>query len=198
MRGLAASLGILPKVLVGIGMGASLAFAYLAQAERAELPARVVVHTPAYYPGAIRPTARWAVKLLTSPAIFPLVAGILGYPAVREQFVRRLTAAPDGADHAVRSLIEDVDRASLRVFRGLARDMVRVDFRPILRTLDLPTLALVAEHDPFVYATEVSRLGRWMGNAQVVVQRDVAHGWTARAIEEQNQLLAEFLSPSSS
>jgi pimeloyl-ACP methyl ester carboxylesterase len=196
MRELAVSLGVLPKVLVGLGMGASLALTYLMQSGNEGVPKRIVLHTPAYYPGAIRPKARWATRFLASPVIFPMVAGILSHPAVREQFVRRLTAAPSADDHVIRSLLEDVDRASLRVLRGLASDMVRSDFRPLLGRMHAPTLAIVAEHDPFVYATEIMQLSTRFENVQVVVQRDVAHGWTANAIEQQNALLADFLSPS--
>ena len=190
---LTARMRVTPQILIGLGMGASLALAYLGQAARATLPARVVLHTPAYYPGAIRPAARRAVRLLTSPALFPLIAGLLGHPAVRQQFVHRLIAAPHAVDQEIRMLMEDVQRASLAVLRGLARDMVRVDFRPLLRGLGVPTLALVGEHDPFVRAAEVSRLSSIMQNATVVVQRQVAHGWTESAIREQNALLAEFL-----
>src|SRR5262249_27988928 len=88
---------------------------------------------------------------------------------------------------------EDFCRASLPVLRGLVRDMLRRDFRPLLRTVATPTLVIVGAHDPFVRAPAALALGTLMPAARVVMQRDLGHGWTAQAIAEQHAELAQFL-----
>ncbi|HLH26216.1 MAG TPA: alpha/beta fold hydrolase [Chloroflexota bacterium] len=184
-----------PRILVGLGMGASLALAYLQVAPPAARAAltHVVLHTPAYCPAAIRPAFCWGVPLLTAGPVFAVVQRLLRRPDVLDWYVQRFVAGPDVPAADVRLLSEDLRRASLPVLAGLARDMVRADFRPLLQGCATPLLALVAENDPFVYPAVVARLATLMPAARVVVQRDVGHGWTPAAIAEQQRLLAEFL-----
>lgn len=188
-----------PRVLIGLGMGASLALAYLARsaAARSSLT-RLVLHTPAYCPSVVRPVVRRTVALLTSPLAFHLARPLLDPPAVRTWFARRLFLAPATPPDDARLLEEDFRRASLDVLRGLTRDMLQVDFRPLLATISTPTLAIVSEADPFVVCQRVEDLATLMPHARVAVQRGLAHGWTPAAIAEQNRLLAEFLSGGSS
>jgi pimeloyl-ACP methyl ester carboxylesterase len=201
LHALVAELAAPPQVLVGLGLGASVALAYLEVASPAAAgpvsspPAltHLILHTPAYYPGAIRPAFRWGVRLLGAWPLFPLVRLVLDRPGSREWFVRHLIEGPDMPAEDARLLREDFRRASLSVLRGLARDLVRADFRPLLRQCAVPTLALVSENDPFVYPAAVERLATLMPHATVVVQRGLAHGWTTEAIAEQRRLLARFL-----
>jgi pimeloyl-ACP methyl ester carboxylesterase len=199
LHALVAELEAPPRVLVGLGLGASVALAYLrveASLPRGSAPpplTHLVLHTPAYYPGAIRPAFRWGVQVLGAPPVFAAVRGLLGHPAFLDWFLRHVVEGPDVRPEDARLLREDFQRASLPVLRGLARGLARADFRPLLRVRATPTLVLVAANDPFVYAARVERLGTLMPRARVVVQRGLAHGWTADAIAEQNRLLAQFL-----
>jgi pimeloyl-ACP methyl ester carboxylesterase len=207
LHALVAELAAPPQVLVGLGLGASVALAYLEVASPAAASptatagpvsprlalTHLILHTPAYYPGAVRPAFRWGVRLLGAWPLFPLVRLVLDRPRCREWFVRHLIEGPDVPAEDARLLREDFRRASLPVLRGLARDLVRADFRPLLRRCAVPTLALVSENDPFVYPAAVEQLATLMPRATVVVQRGLAHGWTAAAIAEQRRLLARFL-----
>ncbi len=194
VHALTAELRAPPRILVGLGLGASVAMAYLAVAGRADPPlTHLVLHTPPYYPGAIRPVFRHAARLLTTPPLFAVVRGLHAQPRFRDWYLRRLVEGPDVPAEAARLLREDFERTSLAVLRGLVRDQVRADFRRLLRGCRAPTLAIVAENDPFVYPAEVERLAALMPRATVVVQRHVGHGWTPEAVAEQNALLATFL-----
>jgi pimeloyl-ACP methyl ester carboxylesterase len=196
LHALVAELDAPPRTLVGLGMGASVAMAYLeVAAERAQRTpiTRLVLHTPAYYPGAIRLAFRWGVRVVGSPPMFAVARRLLSRPDFLDWYVRHVVQGPDTPAADAQLLSEDFQRASLPVLRGLARDMVRHDFRPLLQTLDTPTLIVVAENDQFVYPAEIERLGSLMPRARVGVQRNVGHGWTADAIAEQNRWLAEFL-----
>jgi magnesium chelatase accessory protein len=193
LHALVAELGAPPTTVIGLGLGASVALAYLAVAPPGTPPlAALVLHTPAYYPGAVRPLFRCGVPLLAAPPVFAVARRALEHPRVQAWYLRRLVASPD-APAATAELAADLRRASLSVLRGLARDAVRADFRPLLRACPTPTLAIVAEHDPFVRADAVLALAALMPCAEVLVQRGVGHGWTAAAIEEQQRALARFL-----
>jgi pimeloyl-ACP methyl ester carboxylesterase len=196
LHALVAELDAPPRTLVGLGMGASVAMAYLeVAAEMAPRPplTRVVLHTPAYYPGAIRPAVRWGVRVVGAPPLFAVARRLLGRPDFLDWYVRHVVEGPDAPEADVQLLSEDFQRASLPVLRGLARDMVGHDFRPLLQTLETTTLIVVAENDQFVFPAEIERLGSLMPRARVGVQHNVGHGWTADAIAEQNRWLAEFL-----
>jgi pimeloyl-ACP methyl ester carboxylesterase len=185
-----------PRTLVGLGMGASVALAYLeVAAETAPRPAvtRVVLHTPAHYPGAIRPAFRWGVQIVGAAPLFAVARRLLGRPDFLDWYVRHVVQGPDVPAEDARLVSEDFQRASLPVLRGLAQDLVRHDIRPVLRELDTTTLVVVAEHDQFVYPAAIERLATLMPRARVAVQRNVGHGWTAEAIAEQNHWLGEFL-----
>ncbi len=194
LHALMAELGLAPRVLGGLGLGASIALAYL-QVRQEALAAteRLVLYAPAYYPGAIRPAFRWGVRVLGAPLVFPLVRHLFEHPEFQRWYLEHVVQGPDAPEEDVRLLREDFQRASLPTLRGLARDVVRADFRPLLAACQAATLALVAEEDPFVYHTEVRRLERLMPRVTVVVQPDLGHGWTAAAIEEQNAHLGRFL-----
>jgi pimeloyl-ACP methyl ester carboxylesterase len=196
LHGLVGELDAPPRTLIGLGLGASVALAYLEVA--ASAPAKpplthLVLHTPAYYPGAIRPGFRWGVRVIGSAPVFAVVGRLLARPDVLDWYVRNVVQGPDVPAEDARLLSEDFRRASLPVLRGLARDMVRADYRSLLRQTDTPTLAIVAEHDQFVYAEAVAALERLMPRARVEVQRNVGHGWTPEAIGEHRQWLGEFL-----
>jgi pimeloyl-ACP methyl ester carboxylesterase len=193
---LVAELDAPPRTLVGLGLGASVAMAYLEVAvEMVPKPpiTRVVLHTPAYYPGAIRPAFRWGVRVVGARPLFAVARRLLGRPDFLDWYVRHVVESPDAPAADVQLLSEDFRRASLPVLRGLARDMVQHDFRPLLQTLPTSMLVVVAENDQFVYPAEIERLETLMPRARVGVQRNVGHGWTADAIAEQNRWLAEFL-----
>src|SRR5581483_4104201 len=159
-----------PRILVGLGMGASVAMAYLQVAPPAAVAAltHVVLHTPAYYPGAVRPAFRWGVRVATTPPVFAVLQRLLSRPDLLDWYVRHVVQGPDVPEEDVRLLSEDFRRASLPVLRGIARDMVRADFRPTLRGLATPTLAIAAENDPFVYPAEIEKLERLLPRARVV------------------------------
>jgi len=193
LHALMAELGARPTTLIGLGLGASVALAYLEVAPPDAPPlAALVLHTPAYYPGAIRPVFRWGVPLLAVPPVFALARRVLEHPRFQAWYLHKLVASPDAPAEAD-ELAEDFRRASLPVLRGLARDLVRADFRPLLRRCPTPTLAMVAEHDPFVRADAVLALATLMPRAEVLVQRGIGHGWSEAAIEEQQRVLARFL-----
>lgn len=182
-----------PSILVGLGLGASLALTLVQQRPAAAHMVRgLVLHTPAYYPGAVRPAFRWGVPVGTSEPVFGVLSRALRHPRLRDAVMRALEG-PNVPSEDARLLREDFDRASLEVLRWLARDVIRVDFRPLLSALPAPTLVIVSEHDPFVYASEMQRLGALMPNAQVLVQGRLMHGWTEDAIVQQREILAHFL-----
>ena len=110
-----------------------------------------------------------------------------------EALGRRGKRLPDVSPDEARTLREDYQHASLPVLRGLALDMVRADFRSVLRTQRAPTLIMAAENDPFVDLRELRRLAELMPRARVAVQPALAHGWTAEAVAEQRRWLADFL-----
>jgi pimeloyl-ACP methyl ester carboxylesterase len=194
LHALAAELDTPPRIVVGLGLGASVAMAYLETAAAAAPPlTHLVLHTPAYYPAAVKPGFRWAVHVLGSPPVFAVVGGLLGRPDIRDWYLQHFVQGEGMPADDARLLREDFSRTSLPVLRGLARDLVRADFRPRLQACPTPTLVLVAEEDPFVYPAEVARLGELMPCATVVVQRNIGHGWTEAAIAEQNATLARFL-----
>lgn len=182
-----------PSILVGLGLGASLALALLQQQPAgADLVRCLVVHTPAYYPGAVRPAFRWGVPVGASGPVFGVLSRALGRPRLRNAVMRALEG-PNVPPEDARLLREDFDRTSLEVLRWLAGDAIRGDFRPLLSALPIPTLAIVSERDPFVYASEMQRLRDLMPNAQVLVQGGLMHGWTEDAIVQQRDALAHFL-----
>lgn len=195
LRTLVSELDAPPRLVVGLGLGASVALTYVERAGHLEAPplAGLVLHTPAYHPGALRPAVRWAVRAATAPGIFMALRGPLASRSVRDRFVGRFIEGPGTPAEDAQALREDFRRASLSVLRGLLRDMVRADFRPLLRSLETPTLAIASQYDPFVYASEVERLAFLMPSVTVAVQPDLSHGWTPEAIVEQNRLLARFL-----
>jgi hypothetical protein len=125
--------------------------------------------------------------------VFAVARRLLGRPDFLDWYVRHVVESPDAPAADVQLLSEDFRRASLPVLRGLARDMVQHDFRPLLQTLPTSMLVVVAENDQFVYPAEIERLETLMPRARVGVQSNVGHGWTADAIAEQNRWLAEFL-----
>ncbi len=197
LHALMAELAQPPRILIGLGFGASVGMAYLAvesPSGAAEPPlTHLVLHTPAYYPGAIRPVFRYGVRALGSGPVFPLVRGLLEHPRFRAWYLQQMVEGPDVAPAEAQVLREDFERASLPVLRGLARDIVRADFRPLLRHLATPTLAIVAAADQFVFPREVEKLAALMPHARVVVQANLGHGWTADAVAEHHRLLAAFL-----
>jgi pimeloyl-ACP methyl ester carboxylesterase len=199
LRALTADLQAPPRIVIGLGFGASVALAYLqllrAAPPSAALPAltHLVLYAPAYYPGAIQPSVRRAVRLLSTPPVFGVARALLEQPRFQAWYLDHVAQGPDVPAEDTRLLREDFRRASLPVLRGLARDVVRADFRPLLRTCLTPTLALIGERDPFVRTAAVEGLPRLMPHASAVVQRGLAHGWTPTAVAEQNRLLAEFL-----
>jgi pimeloyl-ACP methyl ester carboxylesterase len=182
------------RVIVGLGLGASLALTYLRRDLAApEGLAAVILHTPPYHPGAFRRPVRWAIRTLASRGIFALTQGILGHPRVTDWYVRSFVRAPGTPPEETTALQEDFRRASLPVLRGLTADAMRADFRPLLHEIRAPTLAIVSEHDPFVYPAEIERLSTLMRDVRVVVQKEIAHGWTAAAVAQQNEIIAGFL-----
>ena len=207
LHALVADLDAPPRVLVGLGLGASLALAYLQVAAEASHPGarwtpphrptppltHLVLYAPAYYPGAIRPAFRRGVELLAAPPIFPVVRAVLEHPRFQAWYLDRVVQGPDVPPEDAQLLREDFHRASLPVLRGLARDIVRADFRPLLRATPTSTLAIVADSDPFVDAAAVEHLGTLMPHAAVAVQRGLGHGWTPEAIAEHCVLLTRFL-----
>lgn len=194
VHALLAELAVAPVTVVGLGLGASVALAWLATRQASmPLPAQLVLHTPAYYPGAIRPAFRYGVPLLTAAPLFPPVRGLLAQPRVQDWWLDRLVPSSDAPPADAALLREDLRRVALPVLRALARDLVRADFRPLLRALPVPTLALVAERDPFVDPAAVLALTDLMPDAEVVVQRGSGHGWSDAAINEQNRVLGRFL-----
>ncbi|MPZ15332.1 MAG: alpha/beta fold hydrolase [Chloroflexi bacterium] len=185
-----------PEVLIGLGLGTSVALAYLDAADASgarPLLDRLVLHTPPAWPGAVRPAVRWGVSLLGSPVLFPLLQLILLRQAVRDWYVRTLVAGPDMSDEDLHELREDFSRASLRVLRGLAVDAVRADFRPLLSEVQAPTLVLAGDGDPFVEVARLRQLETIMPRATVVVQPEAGHGWTQDTVAEHQRLLAQFL-----
>jgi pimeloyl-ACP methyl ester carboxylesterase len=199
LHALMSELAQAPRILIGLGFGASVAMSYLEVASLTGAVAppltHLVLHTPAYYPGAIRPAFRHGVRGLGSGPVFPLVRGILEHSRFRAWYLQHLVEGPDVAPEEAQVLREDFERASLSVLRGLARDIVRTDFRPLLRGVATPTLAIVAAEDQFVFPREVEKLAALMPHARVVVQPNIGHGWTADAVAEHHRLLAEFLGP---
>jgi pimeloyl-ACP methyl ester carboxylesterase len=207
LHALTAELDTPPRILIGLGFGASVALAYLrllhaashpvsgsAQPEPAPAPlTHLVLYAPAYYPGAIQPAVRRAVGLLGAAPVFAVARLVLEQPRVQAWYLDRLVHGPDVPPEDARLLREDLSRVSLPVLRGLARDIVRADFRALLHTCPTPTLALIGDHDPFVKAAAVARLVRLMPRTAVLVQRNLAHGWTPAAIAEQHAALAAFL-----
>ena len=194
LHALAARLGVSPRLVVGLGLGASLALSYL-ERHRADLPelAALVLHTPPYYPGAFRPATRIALKIVTGPGVLDLIGAVFGERRAIDWYVGHFIEGPEISAQEAADLREDFRRASLPVLRGLLRDALRADFRPMLAQLPIPTLALISQRDPFVDASEVERLGILMPRATVVVQPDIAHGWTPEAIAEQNRQIGHFL-----
>jgi pimeloyl-ACP methyl ester carboxylesterase len=207
LHALVADLDAPPRVLIGLGLGASLALAYLQVAAEAAHPGarwtppgpprapltHLVLYAPAYYPGAIRSAFRWGVELLAAPPIFPAVRAVLEHPRFQAWYLDRVVQGPDVPPEDASLLRDDFQRASVPVLRGLARDIVRADFRPLLRACPTPTLAIVADSDPFVDAAVVEQLGALMPHATVAVQRGLGHGWTPEAIAEHRTLLIRFL-----
>ena len=207
LHALVAELDAPPGMLVGLGLGASLALAYLQVAAEAAHPgarwtppggsspplSHLILYAPAYYPGAIRPAFRWGVELLASPAVFPAVRAVLEHPRFQAWYLDRVVQGPEVLPEDARLLREDFQRASVPVLRGLARDIVSADFRPILRACPTPTLAIVADSDPFVSATAVEELDALMPHATVAIQRALGHGWTPEAVAEHRALLTRFL-----
>jgi pimeloyl-ACP methyl ester carboxylesterase len=126
--------------------------------------------------------------------VFAVVGRLLARPEVLDWYVHHVVEGPDAPAEDARLLSEDFRRASLPVLRGLARDMVRADYRPLLRQVATPTLAIVAENDQFVYPEAITPLERLMPHARVAVQRNVGHGWTPEAITEHLRWLSDFLS----
>ena len=201
VHALTAELQAPPRILVGLGLGASVALAYL-RLLRAAAPADIalqqalthlILYAPAFYPGAIQPPVRRAVRLLASAPAFAVVRAVLEQPRFQAWYLDHVVQGPDVPPEDTRLLREDFERASLPVLRGLARDVIRVDFRPLLHSCLTPTLALIGEHDPFVQPAAVERLPRLMPHATAIVQRGFGHGWTPTAVAQQNALLAEFL-----
>jgi pimeloyl-ACP methyl ester carboxylesterase len=197
LHALMAELGEPPRILIGLGFGASVAMAYLEvqSPTGAAGPTieRLVLHTPAYYPGAIRPAFRYGVRALGSSPVFPLVRRVLEHPRFRAWYLAHMVEGPDVAPADAQLLREDFERASLPVLRGLARDIVRADYRPLLRGLATPTLVIVAAEDQFVFPRELEKLAWLMPHARVVVQANIGHGWTADAVAEHHRLLVDFL-----
>lgn len=208
---LVAELGAEPRVLVGLGLGASVALAYLGLHAGRETPAsapsvldtrtrapralltHLVLHTPVYYPGALHPALRRTLRLLDTPPAFALVRAFLDRPSVRGWLLERFALGDGVSAEDARLVGDDFRRASLPVLRGLVRDMLRQDYRPLLRTVATPTLVMVGAHDPFVRLPAALALQRLMPAARVVVQSDLGHGWTTDAVAEQTRLLAELL-----
>jgi pimeloyl-ACP methyl ester carboxylesterase len=185
-----------PRIVVGLGMGATIAMAYLA-AGCTELEAypltHLVLHTPASHPAAVRPVFRLGIRLVASPLVFSVARRVLTTERFQRWYVHALVEGPDIRPEDARILREDFERANVSVLRGISLDMVSTDFRAVLRAQSTPTLLIVGENDPFVDPLEVQKLGALMPNAQVVVQSGLAHGWTSDAIANQRRWLAAFL-----
>jgi pimeloyl-ACP methyl ester carboxylesterase len=215
LHGLVAELGAPRRILIGLGLGASVALAYLQVAADAARPSaardgpgtsrpaqpaaaltHLVLYAPAYYPGAIRPPVRRAVKLLAAAPVFAVARAVLGQPRFQAWYLDHVVQGPDVPAEDARLLREDFQRTSLPVLRGLARDVVHADFRPLLRACPIPTLAIVGDADPFVDAAAVERLTTLMPHATVAIQRHIGHGWTPDAVAEHHALLARFLDES--
>ena len=193
LHALGATLDVRPRVVVGLGFGASVALAYLATAPASAPPlSHLVLYTPAYYPGAIRPAFRFGVPVVTAGPVFALLHAVLASRAGRNWFIARFVSAPDQPAEDAALLREAMARVSLPVLRGLAHDIVRADFRPLLRALPTPTLVLAGRTDPFVEAAAMERLATLMPRAEVAMQ-DLGHGWTPEAVAEHHRLLAAFL-----
>jgi pimeloyl-ACP methyl ester carboxylesterase len=201
VQALTAELQAPPRILVGLGMGASVALAYLRllratpPSEAVSPPAltHLILYAPAYYPGAIQPPVRRAVRVLTSAPVFAVVRTVLEQPRFQAWYLDHVAQGHDVPPEDTLLLREDFQRASLPVLRGLACDMVRADFRALLHSYPTPTLALIGDHDPFVQSAAVERLPRLMPHATVLVQRGMGHGWTPAAVAQQNQALTAFL-----
>jgi pimeloyl-ACP methyl ester carboxylesterase len=85
-----------PRILVGLGLGASVALAYLDVAPPAARAAltHVVLHTPPYCPAAIRPAFRWGVPLVGAAPVFAVVQRLLRHPAVLDWYLDRTIGGP--------------------------------------------------------------------------------------------------------
>lgn len=190
-----------PRIVVGLGLGASVALAYLRLRRAAPLAdaasqpplTHLILYAPAYYPGAIQPSVRRAVRLLASAPAFAVARAVLEQPRFQAWYLDHVAQGPDVSPEDSRLLREDFQRASVPVLRGLARDVIRADFRPFLHICPTPTLAVIGEHDPFVQPAAVERLSDLMPRATAIVQRSLGHGWTPAAIARQNALISDFL-----
>jgi pimeloyl-ACP methyl ester carboxylesterase len=191
-----AELGAPPRILIGLGMGASVAMAYLAVGGAAlyDHPlTHVVLHTPVSHGGAIRPAIRWGVRCLGARAVFSLARPVLESKALQHWWVRKLVAGPDISPEDADILEQDFERANLSVLRGIVMDMVNRDFRAVLRAQATPTLIIVGESDPLVDPREVVKAGQLMLNARVRTQTGLGHGWSTEAVASHQRWLAEFL-----
>lgn len=189
-----AQLGVRPRVLVGLGIGASVALAWLGAAggrPLEERPDRLVLYAPLLWPGAVRPRVRHTLSLLLSPALFPLWRSLTRSAGVIDWWVRHLVAGPDAAEEDIVLLSEDYRRTDYVVLRSLLLDALRRDFRPTLRLAGMRTLVIVGENDPFVDAGQLSALESL--DIHVAVQSAVTHGWTGATVAEQHRLIERFL-----
>lgn len=190
------ALGRPPQALGGLGLGGSVALAYLEAARKPpqrEGPSKLILYAPLISPEAVRPAVQRAVHLFRSPLLFPLLQGLLANGALLNWWVQHVVAGPDASQEERNLLADDFRRTDLRVLRELLLDALRRDFRPLLRSADLPTLIVVGEGDPFVDPQRLRELPSLAPSAEVVIQRSVGHGWTSDSVEEQQRLIARFL-----
>jgi pimeloyl-ACP methyl ester carboxylesterase len=189
-------LGTPPRILIGLGMGASVAMAYLAVGGATlnyHPLTHLVFHTPVSHGGAIRPPIRWGVRLLGARPTFPLAYRMLASAAFQHWWVRKLVEGPDISPEDAIILEEDFRCTNLSVLRGIVMDMVNCDFRGMLRAQSTQTLIIVGDSDPLVDPCEVVKTGELMPNAHVLMQTGLAHGWTAEAVACHRRWLAQFL-----
>lgn len=187
---IATRLGLREFALGGLCLGASVALAYV-ERHRPALTA-LLLHTPPYSPAAMTPFFRWQVRVATSGPLFAAASAIARSETI-SMLYRRLLVEGDGVvDANTMTNWRNQQRASPRAARDILRDIIRLDFTPLLRRLEVPTFALVADNDAFVRVEAVRRLETLMPAARVAVLREAGHGWTAAFIAAQNAVLEEW------
>jgi pimeloyl-ACP methyl ester carboxylesterase len=157
-----------PVVLCGLSMGGYVAFAFQ-EKHRALLKALILCDTRAV---ADAPEAAKA-RRVTAERVLKEGTSFLADTMLPKLFAEKTALTQPGIVEKTRKVIEAASRAGVAAAaRGMAD---RKDYSDALAGIDLPTLAIVGEHDAITPVAEMTAMTTRMPNAELQIIATAGH-----------------------
>jgi len=176
----------LPCILAGLSMGGYMTFAYAAKYAK-DLKALILVDTKA---DADTPDGKAGRDKMIQ------TARTSGSPAIAAAMMPKMLS-PDSQQNRpqlvqqLKTIMESCP--ALTIEHALAAMRDRADSRPLLPSINIPTLILVGDQDPITPPAVAETMNKEIKNSKLITIKSAAHLTSMEQPEQVNQALRQFL-----